>query len=121
MATQQQIRDTAAENLGIVGEGETLPSYETADLDTAYLEVYAILQRDDLAAWSLVDDVPNEFSGAVSMLVAGQRVTKYQVPPERYARIVSEGWGQNNDGQAIKTIRRLQAPTKVSVTRMEDF
>ena len=121
MATTQEIRDKAAMILGELGEGQTLESAVTADLDKAYLEVYAILQRDDLAAWSLVDDIPNEFSDAMSNLVAGLRLTSYHVPPEKYARIVTEGWGQNNDGQAIKTIRRLQAPTKVSVTRMEYF
>lgn len=121
MATTQQVRDIAAGLLGEKGEGQTVESAVSADLDQAYLEVFAILQRDDLAAWAIIDDIPNEFAEAVSMLIAGHRLTNYSVPTERYARIVSEGWGQNNDGKAIKTIRRLQAPVKVAVTRMEYF
>ena len=115
MATTQQIRDTAAEMLGIVGEGETLPSYETADLDQAYLEVFAELQGLDLAAWSLVDDIPNRFAKPVSMLVAESRAVKYQVPQERYQRIKFESQ------EAMHRIRELQAPVKVAITRMEYF
>ena len=43
MATAAQIRDRAATRLGILGEGETLPSYETADMDASYVEIYAQL------------------------------------------------------------------------------
>ena len=121
MATTQQVRDAAAGLLGEGGEGQTVESSVTADLDQAYLEVFAILQRLDLAAWAIIDDIPNEFAEAVGMLIAGHRLTNYAVNPERYARIVAEGWGQNNDGQAIKTIKRLQVPAKVAVTRMEYF
>ena len=121
MATAQKIRESAAEILGQLGEGQTLESAITTDLNQAYIEVYAELQGLDLVPWALADEVPDRFAASVAMLVANNRAVKYRVPPEQYARIVSEGWGLSNDGKAIKTIIRLQTPAKVAPTKMENF
>lgn len=115
MATAQQIRETAAENLGILGEGETLPSYETADLNQAYTEVYAELQALDLAAWAYTSNVPDQYAKHVAMLVAESRAAKYQVPEERYQRIRLEA------DKAIRMIRRLQARAKMGQTIIENY
>ena len=115
MATAQIIRETAAENLGIHGEGETIPSYEIADLNQAYTEVYAELQALDLAAWAYTDNVPDRFAKPVAMLVAESRAVKYQVPDARYQRIKLEAQ------EALHKIRMLQAPVKVGVTPIENY
>ena len=115
MATAQQIRTTAAENLGILAEGETLPSFETADLNQAYTEVYAELQALDLVPWDYTENVPNRFAKSVAMLVAESRAVKYQVPDARYQRIKLEAQ------EALKRIRELQAPVKIGATPIEYF
>ena len=121
MATAQQIRETAAENLGILGEGETLPSYETADLDQAYTEVFSELQALNLTAWAEGANVPDQYAGSISMLVAQQRAVKYQIPDARYLRILAAGWGTDMNGAAINKIRRLQAVAKMGQTEIENF
>ena len=121
MATATQIRETAAENLGILGEGETLPSYETADLDQAYTEVFKELQTLNLTTWAESANVPDQYAASVAMLVADQRAVKYQVPDNRYIRIKTEGWGSDMNGAAINKIRRLQARAKMGQTEIENF
>lgn len=121
MATPARIREKAAYKLGIVGEGETLPSYETEDLTEAYAEVYAELQVMELAPWAITANVPNQYSNAIAALVADQRARDYQIPTERYQMVKAEGWGFNNDGKAIKHLRELQARTKLGVTQIENF
>ena len=121
MATAAQIRETAAENLGIHGEGETLPSYETDDLNQAYTEVYAKLEALRLTTWSETSDVPDQYADSVAMLVAEQRAIKYQIPDNRYMRIKAAGWGLDEDGDAIKMIRKLQARSKMGQTEIENF
>jgi hypothetical protein len=115
MATSAQIIVTAAENLGILGEGETLPSYESADLTQAYAEVYAELQALDLTSWESTATIPNQYARAVAMLVAEARGVKYQIPEERYQRIKLEAF------EAMKLIRRLQSPAKMGQTEIENF
>jgi hypothetical protein len=115
MATIAQIVETAAENLGIVGEGEVLPSYETADLTQAYAEVYAVLQALNLAAWSSTADIPNQYAKSVAMLVAESRGVKYQIPDARYQRIKLEAM------EGIHSIRELQAPARMGVTEIENY
>ena len=115
MATAQQIRETAAENLGILGEGETLPSYETADLDQAYTEVYEELQGQNLTTWSESSNVPDQYARSIAMLVAASRALKYQIPEERYKRIQYEAEG------SYRLIRRLQARDKMGQTEIEYF
>ena len=115
MATKIQIRETAAENLGILGEGETLPSYEASDLDQSYLEVYAVLQGLELTSWASSANIPDQYASSVAMLVAANRATKYQIPDNRYQRIQLEAFG------AMRLIRELQAPTKMGVTEIENY
>ena len=115
MATAIQIRETAAENLGILGEGETLPSYETADLDQAYTEVYKELQGLDLTTWAESADVPDQYARSIAMLVAEARGVKYQIPDNRYQRIKIESI------EAIAMIRKLQARAKMGQTEIENF
>jgi hypothetical protein len=121
MATTSQIRETAAEILGILGEGETLPSYEVGDLNQAIAEVHSTLRQLNLVTWASTDNVPDEYAASFAMLVADDRKTKYQIPDNRYMRIMAEGWGQNMDGQAIKMIKRLQAKQKLGVTQIENY
>ena len=121
MATKIQIRETAAENLGIFGEGQTLTSYQADDLDQAYAEVYAELQGLGLAPWASTGTIPDKYASSVAMLVAEARSTKYQIPDNRYMRIKIEGKGENLDGKAIKMLRKLQAVTVMGQTRIENI
>jgi hypothetical protein len=115
MATAKQIRETAAENLGILAQGETLQSAEVADLDQAYIEVYNELQGLNLTTWAVADDVPDKYSRSIAMLVAESRAVKYQVAEAKYQRIKLESQ------QAIALIRELQAPAKMGTTEIENF
>ena len=87
MATAAKIRDMAATRLGILGEGETLPSYESDDLTQAYAEVHAQLSAVNLAVWEINDVVPDEYVGAVVDLIAHARINDYGIPNDRYQRI----------------------------------
>ena len=115
MATSAQIRVTAAENLGILAEGETLPSFETADIDQAITEVYNELRRMNIVTWASTDSVPDEFARSFAMMVAEARAVKYQVPTERYQRIKGEAM------EGMMRLRRLQAKQKIVQTPIEYF
>ena len=121
MATIERIKQDAATILGILGEGEVLPSYESNDILNGYYEVYAQLQQMNLSTWALTDDIPTQYAGPVAALTADQRAMNYQLPPEKYNRIKTEGWGANMDGLAVKRLRALQTSSKQDVTRIENF
>lgn len=115
MATKQQIRETAAENLGILGEGETLPSYESDDIDQAYIEVFNELQALNLTAWPITGDIPDQYARSIAILVAEARVIKYQKSDQIYNRIRAE------KEVALARIRELQAKPKLGQTEIENF
>ena len=115
MATSAQIRTTAAENLGILAEGETLPSFEVGDLNQAITEVYNELRRMNLVTWASTDAIPDEFARSFAMMVAESRAVKYQVPTERYQRIKVEAM------EATMRFRALQAKQKIIQTPIEYF
>jgi len=115
MATAAQIIETAAENLGIHGEGETLPSYETADLTQAITEVYNELQKDNLTTWASTADIPDEYARSFAMLVAAARAVKYQIPDARFNRI------KLGEMEAMHLFRRFQARSKLGQTAIENF
>ena len=89
MATAAKIRDMAATRLGILGEGETLPSYESDDLDQAYTEVHAQLSALNIVVWDFDEEIPDEYAGPVTDLVAAARINDYGIPNDRYQRIIS--------------------------------
>ena len=116
MATPAEIAVSAAEYLGIIGEGETLPSYETEDLGDAYKELHAELQADEIASWgSNTATIPDQFAWSVAIKVAELRIVKYKVPEARAAEIV--GFGRVAD----EKIRRFQARGKMGQTEIENF
>jgi len=115
MATAQQIRETAAANLGIFGEGQVLPAFESDDLDQAYNEVYAQLQGLELTAWLQTSDVPDQFAHSVAMLVAEARAVAYKIPDAQYQRVKFEAV------EAMSVIRKQQAIAKMGQTKIERF
>lgn len=115
MATAAQIRDRAATRLGILGEGETLPSYESADLDDSYTEIYAQLGALSLAVWDFDDEVPDEYVSPVVTMVAFNRIDDYSVSNDRYSRL-----GAANQ-QAIPMIRELQTDDVYTQDQPEYF
>lgn len=115
MATASQIRDRSATRLGILGEGETLPSYETADLNQSYSEVYAQLSALNLAVWDFDEDVPDEYASHVITLVAYGRINDYPTPDSRYARLAADV------GKAIPAIRELQTNNVITQDQPDYF
>lgn len=115
MATLAQIREGAAENLGILAEGEELPSYESADLGRAYTELYSELEILGLTNWSQTANVPDQYSWAITILTAEKRAVKYRVPAERYQQIKLEA------NQALALLRKLLVRSKLGQTKIENF
>ena len=77
----------AATRLGILGEGETLPSYESDDLDQSYIEVHAQLDALNIVVWDFDEDIPDEYVNPVTDLVAFGRINDYGIPNDRYQRV----------------------------------
>ena len=116
MATPAEIAVTAAENLGILGEGETLPSYELDDLSDAYKELHAELEADGLATWGdNTATVPARFAWSVGIKTAMLRIVKYKIPAERAGEIGVF------DQLADQKLRRYQAKGKLGQTQIENY
>jgi len=109
--TAAEIRNKALKKLGVFGTGQIAASEKSADLDQAYLEVYAQLSRRHLVTWDLDEEIPDEFVQAVAALVADSRKDEYRIPNDLYQRITLDARGDNtvvNPG-AIENIRTVQA------------
>ena len=79
--------------LGIKTAGQALSNRYSSDIDDAYEEVHANLERLDLAEWPLSSDVPGEFVSHVVALTSLSRVTEYAVTGDRLLGIVSSAGG----------------------------
>ena len=84
MATVAQVVDMAASRMGLVGEGQELPSYQSEDMNQSYVEIYAQLDIKDMAVWDFDEDIPDEYASHVANMVAWNRITNYPVDPQRY-------------------------------------
>jgi hypothetical protein len=115
MATAAEIRQKAAKKLGLVGEGQTLRAAITADLDEAYVEVYATLAMKSLATWAFASEVPDHLVNPVVWWVAGVRMDEYAIPNDRYQRVKSDY------ARAESEIRKLNADSRLGETEIENF
>jgi hypothetical protein len=103
MATAEQIRERSLRKLGIKAVGQTTQSEVATDIDSAYAEVYAQLEKLELASWEIGEDVPDEFVSPVVWLVADSRKDEYSIPNDRYQRISLDG------DRALPKIREMLA------------
>ena len=115
MATATDARNRAATILGILGEGEKLPSYETADLDAAYSEVYARLTAKSIVWWDEDEAIPDECITHVAAMMAMTRADDYSVSNDRYQRIALR------NAAAIPELRELKTSDVYSVPRVRYY
>jgi hypothetical protein len=115
MATLAEVKNLAVTRLGILGEGETLPSYESADMSLAYAEVHAQLTIKDIATWDTDEDIPDEYAGYVADLMAGARLDDYGVPNDRYQRLMAA------KSRAIPEILELQTNNSYETPEADYF
>jgi hypothetical protein len=115
MATAIDARNRAATMLGILGEGETLESYETADMDAAYVEAYARLSAKGVAWWDEDDEIPDEAINHVVAMMAMSRADDYSISNDRYQRV-----GARN-AAAIPELRILKTSDQYTVPKVRYY
>ena len=103
MATSEEIRELALQELGVVSTSQTTQSAIQADLDAVYVNIYAMLNKLDITTWDLDEEIPDEFVIPVRDLVAGSKKNAYSIPNDRYQRIALE------ESTAILRIKEMQA------------
>jgi len=96
MATKAEIRDKVARKLGIKKASQALSNRFVEDLDEAYNDIHANLERLGLVEWDAAGDVPGEFVPHVVALIALTRVTEYNCTGNRLQGIVSSASGAKN-------------------------
>ena len=87
MATISEVRDRAANDLGLLRLGQSLQSQDSTRITSGYNEVYEQLKIDGLATWTSTGDIPLGLVPHVAALVAYNCLNTYSVSPERYKRI----------------------------------
>lgn len=108
MATQSEVRDRAAVDLGILRLGQSLQSQDATRITEGYAEVYAMLVDEGLAVWAMSSEVPDAIVQPVVSLVADNCLNSYGVSEIRYQRIKLEA------ANAITKIRKFVEPDNVT-------
>ena len=88
MVTKAEIRDRAAQEIGILQIGQSLEETDKVRIEQGYDEVYADLKRNNLNFWSSTGDIPNQFVPYVVALIADNISNTYSIPNERYSRLL---------------------------------
>ena len=112
---RNRIRDSAAEKMNIMGEGQTLRAERSADLDKAYLSLHAELQHDGYIYWANTADVPLRYENSIISLVAAARATKFGVGGDRLQMI------QTDEVKGWRTLFKLSQVNKMGTTEIENF
>lgn len=111
MPTAAEIRNRALKKLGVFGTGQTAGPDAAADIDQAYVEVYANLRARQITTWDFDESVPDKFAFDVVALVADSRKDEYRIPNDLYQRIKldARGDGTSINPGSIANLRTVQA------------
>lgn len=88
--SKPEIRDRAANELGILSLGQSLQAQDATRIEQAYNEVYDYLDGQGLAIWSIDDNVPDKLCPHVIAMVAFNCADNYGVSADRYQRITAK-------------------------------
>jgi len=108
MATKAEVRDRAANDLGLLRLGQSLQSQDATRIESAYDEVYQDLVDQGVATWTSTGAIPTKVVPHVAALVADNCLNTYSVADSRYARIKA------SSANAFREIRRLVTAHYVS-------
>ena len=114
MATIAEVRDRAANDLGILRLNQTLQAQDSTRITAAYNEVYAALKKDGLATWTSTGDIPTDLVPHVAALVADNCLSTYSVSVDRYTRIKNMV-GPDDGNKSKRALRKLVTPDYVSM------
>lgn len=115
MATATEIRDRAAQELGVLRLNQSLPAEHATRITQGYAEVYAKLKKDGNATWPYAGEVPDEITPEIVFLVAENCLGTYSVSEAKFNRIKL---GAEN---ARREVRKFTAPDYVSQEEAEGF
>ena len=115
MATTAELRDRAANELGLLPVGQTLASNHSTRITEGFNEVYAQLAEDGLNIWASTAECPDRIVPQVVALIAFNCLNTYPVSPERYQRITFTA------SQAVKSIRSMVRPAHESTDEPTDY
>jgi hypothetical protein len=110
-----EIRDRAANDLGMLRVGQSLQAQDATRVDQAYAEVFAALKTKGLAPWASTGDVPDEFVPHVVALVADNCLNTYSTSNDRYKRI------KNAVAIAMPSIQDFAIQKYTSTSTPENF
>ncbi len=109
------IYNRTLKKLGVLGRNQTASATDTADMTAAYNELYAKLDRKSLISWDTDDEIPDEFSDAITALMAKSRLDEYGVNLVRRQSILSEA------ATGMVLLAELHAPPLAGETEHEYF
>lgn len=115
MATVAEVRDRAANDLGMLRLGQSLQAQDSTRITSGYNEVYQQLKVDGLATWTSTGDIPTELVSYVVALVADNCLNTYAVSNDRYTRI------KLASTVASKEIRKLVTNYQASQDNPTDY
>ena len=72
MATAVELATKVMQHLGRLQAGQTINSDDSTYIQDAYSSLYLMLQANHSVNWGPADDVPQQFEGPVTMILANQ-------------------------------------------------
>lgn len=115
MATKANLRDRAAEYLGILRIGQGLQSQDTTRIESGYDEVFAQLKSDGLTTFASTGDCADELTPHIAYLIAESCLDTYSVSDNRYNRIV------RGAEKGIREIKKFVQPRHEETSEPQDF
>ena len=119
MATKNEVRDRAAEDLGIKRIGQGMQNQDQVRIEAGYDEVFQRLKNRGLATWSSTGEVPTEIVPYMVALITKNCFTSFPISVERTARIVAVT-GLTGE-LAISEIGSLVTPKHESLEEPTDY
>ena len=110
------------EKLEVTGQGQTATAQDALLVEQAYGSLLEQLTDEELADWSVSDDLPEWSVRIMVSMVAADLVTEFGVEGDRAAKLIAEGaWNLPEPSLAERRLRKHQAASYISTPAQPEY
>jgi hypothetical protein len=116
--TEADFTTTVAENLGILGTGQSLSNEDAAIIRRRMTSVLARLAKRELTTVANTNDIPEAEALALADIVAYECATPFSIAGQKLAELAAKG-SEDPEGSAVRALRmvRSERPHKSTLTQ----
>lgn len=107
--TRADFITTVAENLGILGTGQSLSNEDSSIISRRMTPVFKRLAKRELTTVANTGDIPDDEALSLADIVAYECATPFSITGQKLAELATKGSEDQPEGSAVRALRMIRS------------